>query len=173
MAKALHLPPFPSLSWDGWYWRGPVTVPWYATAEVPELVIHPDPALSAPPADAPRPTDAQAAAFQYLVDLNSPLRQAVAAQMQKHVPEVAGADWPGIEAFFVLAAVIVFHPAADGVSYTGLVLNCLQWDYGYEHGVGIVTHRDRVVHFGMAEEGADDQIALKDLRRIARQNKKK
>ena len=67
----------------------------------------------------------------------------------------------------------VFHASWEDVSYVGLVFNCLKWEYGYEHGVGIVTHRDRVVHFGMAEEGEDDQLALKDLRRLARQGKKK
>ena len=73
---------------------------------------------------------------------------------------------------FAIDEVLLFPPALEGVAYIGFVFYCLRYDYGYEHGVGIVTHRERVVHFGMAEEGQDEQQARKDLRRIARKRHK-
>jgi len=55
------------------------------------------------------------------------------------------------------------------LSYVGLVFSCLQWDYGYEHGVGIVVHGDRVVCFGVAEVAEHEDEALIDLGLLSRE----
>jgi hypothetical protein len=171
MAEALNFPPFPPLEWDGWYWRAPLEVPWYSTAEKPQLIVRPNPKTATEMLDAgtaPRPTGPQEAAFRSLLDADTPLKRSMLPEFVEYVPELERPDWESVQAFFELASVLIFHPAADGVSYMGFVLNCLHYQYGYEHGVGIVTLKDRVVHFGMAEEAQDEGQALKDLRRIAR-----
>ena len=171
MAKAIIPSQFPPLTWDGLYWRGPIAVPWYATAEPTELIVCPDYSRSCEPTDAPsapQPTSTQLAAFQLLLDPQTPLRQSVLLLFTTHVPELAGPDWASLEAFFELADVRIFHTSYEEVSYVGLVFNCLQWDYGYEHGVGIVAHKDRIAHFGVAEEATHESQAIKDLRRTRR-----
>ena len=175
MGNALRLSPFPPLTWDGLFWRASLTVPWYPSAETAELIVRPDYSRSAEPVgadEAPRPTGAQAAAFAAFTDPDPPLRPALLAQFQRFVPELAAADWDAVRAFFGLATVLVFHPATDDVSYTGLVFNCLRWDAGYEHGVGVVAHKERVVYFGMAEEARDETQVLKEIRRLARRGKR-
>jgi hypothetical protein len=171
MAEMLELPPFPPLMWDGLYWRTSIAVPWYVTAETPQLIVRPDYSRSAEVTEArsaPRPTSVQASGFQFVFDPETPLKQSLLMQFQTYVPELAEADRDRVQTFFALATVLIFHPFLDDISYTGFVFNCLHWEYGYEHGVGIVTHKERVVHFGMAEEAMDETQALKDLRRIAR-----
>lgn len=171
MSDAVKLEPFPSLSWDGLFWRTPLTIPWYPSAGRPELVVRPDYSRSCEPTSeetAPRPTDTQAAAFRLIVDPDSPLPRSLLPPFRRFVPELAGAEWGGVPAFFELATVLIYHASSDDVSYTGFVFNCLHRDYGYEHGIGIVAHGERVVHFGMAEEATDEAQCLKDLRAIAR-----
>lgn len=182
VAEVLELPPFPPLMWDGLYWRADFTLPWCRVApprnlkeERPQLVVRPDYSRSIQEvnfAAAPRPTDAQAAAVRYLLDSEKILKPLLLAEFQRWVPELAEADWSGLEGFFEAATVLIFQSSLDGVSYVGLVFRCLRYEYGYEHGAGIVLHRDRVVHFGIAEEAKDEAQALKDLRRIARTGKR-
>lgn len=76
--------------------------------------------------------------------------------------ELATADWAGLEAFFQLGDVRLFPIGKDGLGYVGLVFFCLQFDYGYEHGAGIILHGDRVVHFGVAEEAETGEKAYID-----------
>jgi hypothetical protein len=171
MAETRDFPRFPPLTWDGWCWRADFTVPWYPTEGKVDLIIRPDFSRFVESADArsaPHPTSAQAAAFQHILDPKTPLNTSFLAAFQQYVPELASADWDDVPAFFEMATVLIFHPSLDDVSYTGFVLNCLQYEYGYEHGVGIVAHRERIVHFGMAEEAQDETQALKDQQRIAR-----
>jgi hypothetical protein len=61
----------------------------------------------------------------------------------------------------------VYHAAVDEVAFTGFVFGCLQWEWGYEHGFGVVAHRGRVAYFGFAE-AADESEAIKDIRRTKR-----
>jgi hypothetical protein len=180
MSETLLLPPFPPLQSGRWEWRADFTLPWYRVApptnptqEKPQLIVRADVSRSVPTrADVPwQPTAAQTAAFRFLLEQEARLKPVLLAEFRKSVPELDGAAWDGLEAFFELAIVLVFYPALDEVSYTGLVFHCLQWDYGYEHGVGIMLHQDRIVHFGMAEEAQDETQALKDLRRIAWQRR--
>jgi hypothetical protein len=175
VSEPLDLSPFPPLEWDGWEWRGAFQVPWYVSPETPELVVRRDPKKVteeiSDPAAAPRPSAAQQAAFEALLQPDPPLKQPLLAEFVRYIPELERPDWESVQAFFELAHVRIFHTSVEDVAYAGFVFNCLQWDYGYEHGVGIVTHKDRVVHFGMAEE-AEEEAAMKDVRRLARAAKK-
>lgn len=175
MPKTLKLAPFPPLAWQEFYWGGAVTIPWYRTESPVELFVRGDMdhfeeirTSKSPPA----PTGEQTAALTFLLKEGAALQKALLPQFQKHVPELDGQNWAALESFFELARVLIFHPAHEGVAYVGLISNCLQWEFGYEHGVGIVMHKDRVVSFGMAEEAGDETLALKDLRRLNRARKK-
>lgn len=164
---------FPLLTWDGLFWRGPITVPWYSTTEPPELIVCPDYSLSCESTDAesaPQPTNFQLAALELLLNPQTPLRQSLLPLFYTHVPELVGPDWASLEAFFALADVRIFHPSHEDVSYVGLVFRCLQWDYGYEHGIGIVAHKDRIVHFGHSQEAMYETVAIRDLRRMRRKS---
>jgi hypothetical protein len=153
-----------------------MTIPWFKTESPPELVVPCDDSKFEEITRAkvgPPPSEAQVAAMRFLLAEGPAMQAALLPQFQKHVPELADEDWKAIEAFFGLACVLTFHPSTDGVSYTGFVWKCLQYDYGYEHGVGIVAHRNRVVHLGMAEEAQAVTQARKDMRRLARLRKAK
>ena len=167
----MDAPPFPPLFWDGLYWRSPVIIPWHPAAATTELVVRPDYSRSCEPVGveaAPRPADTQAAAYRDLMGPDSALPRALLPQFRRFVPELADSDWDGVRSFFELATALIFHPSWDDESYLGLRFNCLRWDYGYEHGVGIIAHKARVVHFGMAEEAQDEGLVLRDIRRQAR-----
>ncbi len=169
--ETLMLPPFPPLTWGGWDWRCPWSPPWCRTEETPELIVRPVTARSLKQFDArsaPQPAAEQVAAFQFLLDPETPLQHSLLLQIRENVPELADAGWPEVQSYWELATVMIFRPAHEDVAYTGFVFNCLQWDDGYEHGLGIVAHKERVVFLGMGEDGTNEAKAQSDLRRIAR-----
>lgn len=159
----LHRPPFPPLSADDddqYFWCAEgVRFP-QLWSEPARLVVHTDPAGAGGPNP---PTAGQEAAFTRLLGPCEPLWQAVLTQFRWLVPPLAGADWGGLEAFFALDDVRLLGAERDGLSYVGLVFSCIQYDYGYEHGAGVVVHADRVVWFGVAEVAGDETEALVDL----------
>jgi hypothetical protein len=168
MAEPRTSPPFPTLDWDGHFWRGEWAVPWFAQDGPTALLVRPAPSRSRGGDAGPPPTDAQAAAFRVLDAADAPVVGALTESFRRFVPELAGADWDGVRAFFELAEVVVLPTARDGLAYVGLIFLARHWDNAYEHGVGITLHGDRVAHFGMAEEARDEGQALKDARQQAR-----
>jgi hypothetical protein len=157
MAKSLKFPPFPKLTWEEVDWQGTSKLPWYNTEEPPALIVRTE---GLKPTN---PTPAQVAAYQSLLQSGVQLQPIILEQFRQYVPELAHAKWPELEAFFQLTAIFIFDLERDDVSYVGLVFSCLQWDYGYEHGVGIVLHDQRVVRFGVAEMAECETEAAKDL----------
>jgi hypothetical protein len=157
VAKALQQPPFPKLTWDEPYWRGPLRLSWYTTSEPPELV------LSTGEMKPTKPTETQATAYERLLADGAAWQALLLAPFRQYVPELAHAKWAELEAFFQLNTVRLFEVDRDGLAYVGLVFHCLQWDYGYEHGVGIVLHDQRIVCFGMAEQAENATEAMIDL----------
>jgi hypothetical protein len=168
MAKASKFLPFPPLSWDGWYWRGQWDDAWCAGQGAVELIVNTALSTSATKTkdkEAPPPTAAQAAAFEELVAEDSPVQQVLLAAFHKYLPELEDANWDAVLALLEAGSmeagnVVVFSTALDDAAYLGFVFYSME----YEHGVGIVTHRQRLVHVGTAEE-VDESIAEKDIRR--------
>lgn len=175
----------PPLTWDedSCHWAGPVEVPWYrpmpstapagvrwhSTTEPTELVVLPADSNTEGDAEA-HLTPAQLAAYTRTVPGGADLRGAILGQFRDRVPELASATWADLEAFFRLAEVRLFPAEQDGLGYVGLVFGCLrQWEFGYEHGAGIVLHGDRVIRFGVAEMANDEAAALADKKRRRRQ----
>ena len=164
MERVWDQPPWPRLTVedDEFNWTGSVSVPWYRTEAPPSLTVVPP----GEPGDPPTP--AQAAAYIDIAADREPRRRALPGQFRRFVPQLATAGWGELEAFFALGDVRIFPAERDGLSYVGLVFSCIQWDYGYEHGVGIVLHGDWVVRFGVAEHAEHEDEALIDLGRMSR-----
>jgi hypothetical protein len=145
---------------DEIYLTGQVVVPWYRTEEPSHLtVMNEEDDEGNRPAE---PTPVQVAAFERTVTNGADLRDPILQQFREYVPELEAADWAGLEAFFQLTDVRLLPIDKDGVGYAGLVFSCLQFTYGYEHGVGIILHGDRVIHFGVAEEAETGEKAYID-----------
>jgi hypothetical protein len=106
------------------------------------------------------PAPEQAAAFEYLLANQDAVRDTlVAAIVEEYLllrdnvlaggivdaaemPELTSPD--DLKARVGLAVVHILQTAKDGVAYTGFEFGCT-WDD--EHGLGVMTHRDRVVEF--------------------------
>lgn len=145
---------------DDLYPTGRVEVPWYHTAGPAGLTVmnfEDDRGERAA-----EPTPAQVAAFERVVAGGVDLRGPILQQFHESVPELEAADWSGLEAFFRLTHVRLLPVEKDSLGYVGLVFSCLQFTYGYEHGVGIILHSERVVHFGVAEEAETGEKAYID-----------
>jgi len=173
MAKATNAGPFPPLTWDGWDWRGTFSLPWFPSAKSVDLTVCVQPlkarselAMKA----APNPGEPQAAALRDLLEPSTKTAVALLTALHENVPELQGAGWNALGEAIELTNVSIFTTAADGVSYVAFIFGCLQWEWGYEHGFGIVAHRGRVASFGFAE-AADESEALKDARRQAKRER--
>lgn len=166
MAKGTDENPFPALNWDGWCWRGRCALPWVRSARGVDLLVRAacsDAAERTKPAAAPQPSAEQVAAVRLLLDPASPTAAALLSTLRANVPELPSADWDAVWGVLEIADAIVFTSATDGIAYTGFLFNGM----GYEHGIGVVAHRDRVAHIGFAET-ADEAAAKNDLRRLKR-----
>jgi hypothetical protein len=153
--------PLPSLEKDedDYYWTGRVEIPWYRTEEPPHFTLmHPDDEDW----NEPRPREAQRAAFEQFITNGHTLRPILLERFHHYVPQLKNEDWSALEAFFQLTEVRLYPIDQEGLAYIGLGFCCLQWDYGYEHGVGIILHGQRIVHFGMAEEANTGEKAYID-----------
>jgi hypothetical protein len=106
------------------------------------------------------PTEVQAAAFEYLLANQAAIRDTLVAAIVEDypilranvlagglvepadVPELTSPD--DLKTRVGLAIVHILTTATDGVAYTGFEFGCT-WDD--EHGLGVMTHRGRVVEF--------------------------
>ncbi|MFO0966328.1 MAG: hypothetical protein U0793_12195 [Gemmataceae bacterium] len=165
----LETPPFPPLKWDGYFWTARIVLnSWrgfqsrlgaYASQTssnesdgTARLSIEPPGAKQTPP------SPEQANAFRYLLENEAAIRDAIVAAVFEEYPAlrqrsledgfVAEDDMPVLErvdelkAHIGLSTIHVLRVAKDGVAYVGLEFGC-SWDE--EHGLGLMTHRDRLV----------------------------
>ena len=172
----LTLPPFPPLQWNECFWAGDVTLPSWAGCQSRggaygsvssdaesngsvQLTVAPEDEDARTP-----PLPEQARAFQWLIDHEpaiaaSVLRSLFAAYpgwrnsygyddevAAELMPEIDGAEQ--LRALIGLSNVHILSVARDGIAYVGFQFGCT-WDE--EHGLGAMTHRDRVVEVGGAD----------------------
>lgn len=173
--QKLNVPPFPPLRWDDFFWTGEVMLrSWsgfqprsdvYGSIDSraksdgrARLAIVADDDMRMPP----RPE--QARAFQFLLDNEQAVSSAVLAAVFSEYPsprdfygydeEEAAELMPEIEqaeqlgSLIGLSGIHVLAVAKDGFAYVGFEFGCT-WDD--EHGLGVITHRDRVVAVGGAD----------------------
>ena len=118
-----------------------------------------------PHLDAP-PAKEQAAAYQYLKDNEAAVACSVLDAIYDDYPrlrDMYGAVGmpanPDLRKLIGLAIVHVLDIAKDGHAYIGFELGCA-WDQ--EHGLGVLTHRQRVLIVGQADRSFGVWPARKD-----------
>jgi hypothetical protein len=123
------------------------------------------------------PTPEQAAAFQFLVDHDGSVHASVLGALFESYPDMndsygyddeeADELMPAINApdqlksLIGLSTVHVLPVSRDGVAYIGFEFGCT-WDS--EHGLGVMTHKDRVVKVGGADTSFLEWIAEEDAK---------
>jgi hypothetical protein len=128
------------------------------------------------------PTTEQANAFQYLREHGLAIRDAILANVfaqypqfreeyldaldeeDEDFPEIAAAvlvlDRPDqLAGLMGLGNVFLLTEARDGVGYVGFEFGC-EWES--EHGLGVLTHRARIIDVGQAPTAFDGRAAEAD-----------
>lgn len=184
MLESLTCPPFPSLTWDHYFWVAEITLPSWAGFQVthgPDVDAH-----DLPPADGTArlsissvdsdvrtpPTAEQVTAFRHLLDNEAAVAAAVARALVRYCPgeaydgdddvlwEVGGVH--DLRQLVRLTTVQVLTVARDGVACVGFEFACA-WDY--EHAAGVMTHLGRVVATGQGVCSFEEWIARDGLHR--------
>lgn len=157
----------------GWYNR--VSSPDPSDGSVRLLVIRPR-------GESPPPSAEQVAAYQHLLDHGSAVRDAIlAAVFTKYptfrseyldcfdeeddefvdiaagVPELSQAD--ELRSLIGLGNVFILPQVRDGIAYVGFEFGCV-WES--EHGLGVMTHRNRVIDIGQAPDAFQSYAARRD-----------
>jgi hypothetical protein len=187
---SLDLPPFPRLTWDGYFWQGAVTLPsWrgfqtrqgsYARVSSSEpsdgtvrLFVVPLGRSEQSP-----PTPEQAAGYRSLLDHEKAVSDSVLQAIFDAYPQMREdyldacddeddsccpeIDRPEqLKELIGLSIVHVLTVARDGTAYVGFEFGCT-WER--EHGLGVMTHRDRVIRVGGADASFLAWIAERDAR---------
>ena len=112
------------------------------------------------------PSEQQADAYRYLLDHDKAVQQAILGRIIAAYPRIRekygayneSADLPEVrqpadlKKLIGLSTVHVLNTANGGAAYVGFEFGCT-WDS--EHGLGVMTHKDRVIELG----GADTSFA--------------
>jgi hypothetical protein len=179
-----QFPPFPPLQWEVHGWTGRVVLPSWKGFQSREGAygaqssdkpsagaarLH----VARPAGEATPPTSEQIAAYRYLLDHDTAIREAVLTALLEAYPGMQdeyGFDeddelMPAVEQpgqfreLVGLSEVHILPVARDGVAYIGFEFGCT-WDD--EHGLGFMTHKDRVLEVGGADTSFDEWIATQD-----------
>ena len=174
MDEAIHIPPFPPLTWDSYSWSGEARLPSWAGFQSRRgpyaSVSNPAPSdgtarLTVEGEANTLPTPEQVTAFRHLLDNEASVAAAVGQALLQYypgereayldaydleeldnVPEVS--DLPGLRSLVGLSSVHVLSVARDGAACIGFEFGCV-WDT--EHGAGVMTHLGRVIATGQAD----------------------
>jgi hypothetical protein len=189
MKKTIDVPPFPPLQWGDYFWSGEVVLPSWAGFQSrrgaygsvsSRLESDGSARLTVSPEnyDAPSPPlPEQVQAFRFLLEneravANSVLRAIFAEypalrdsygyddeEATELMPEMERAEQ--LQPLIGLSNVHVLNVAKDGIAYIGFEFGCA-WDD--EHGLGVMTHRDRVIEVGGADTSFLAWIAERDAK---------
>jgi hypothetical protein len=186
LEKAIDVPPFPPLTWDGYSWSGEVRLPSWAGFQSRHgrhaSVSAPGPSdgtarLTVDAKGKALPTSEQTAAFWHLLDNEAAVAEAVGRALLDYypgereayldaydldesddVPEVT--ELVDLRQLLGLSSIHVLSVARDGVACIGFEFGCV-WDT--EHGAGVVTHCMRVIATGQADCSFVPWIARRGL----------
>jgi hypothetical protein len=180
--ETLDHPPFPSLTWEHYFWVGKLTLSSWAGFQVchseGRTVRNASPTdgtvrLSVSPMDADArtpPTADQESAFRHLLDNEGAVTAAVVSALVDYCPGHAydGDDdvlWNvrepvDLRPLVRLAGVHVLDVVRDGMACVGFEFDCA-WDG--EHGAGVMTHQGRVIAEGQADCSFTEWIARDGL----------
>lgn len=183
----LNSPPFPPLCWNGHFWAGEVVLPSWAgfqsrrgaynsvSSEAPsdgtvELTVDAGEDSHSPP------LPAQVNAFRYLVDNEALVAGAVLQAIFSAYPSLPAVLYgyddeeaaelapqlhqaEQLRQLIGLSSVHILNFSKGGIAYIGFEFGCT-WDA--EHGLGVMTRRDRVVEIGGADTSFLHWIAKRD-----------
>lgn len=189
----IDLPPFPGLEWDEFFWRSKIVLPSWAGFQVreesgesvgldstsdgePDLFVHPKDHQAKTP-----PLPEQVEAFRFLLAHEVAVANAVLRAIFARYPEWRALfdddeyrdeeeeedPMPEIEQpeqlhpLIGLSNVHVLNVAREGMAYIGFEFGCT-WDE--EHGLGVMTHRGRIIEVGGADTSFLEWIAEHDAR---------
>jgi len=121
------------------------------------------------------PSEEQAVAYRYLLDHDKAVHQAILVYLvaaypdvrDKYGPYIDSADLPDVrqpadlERLIGLSTVHILRTAYGRAAYVGFEFGCI-WDS--EHGLGIMTHEDRVIEMGGADASFLEWIAERDAK---------
>lgn len=185
--QTLNLPPFPPLQWNNYAWSGEVVLPSWAGFQPrrgsygsvsAEAKSDGTVSLSVAPEDLNLPTHPnpeQSRAFQLLLDSEATVSESVLnaiysnysgmrrsygydeEEAKEIMPEIKSAKQ--LRRLIGLSSIHILDVAKDGIAYIGFEFGCT-WDE--EHGLGVMTHRERVVEVGGADTSFLEWIAEND-----------
>jgi hypothetical protein len=162
----LDLPPFPPLTWDGYSWTADVVLPaWRGFQNKDDKVRIVVSANEGHP-----PNQSQLETYRYLFDHDKPIADVIVSAVLDKSPwldneedEVDGdcrIDEPAqLCEHLRLYDVYVHDVVREGIAYVGFSFGC---DWETEHGLGVMMHRDRIVHWGGAMTASLTWIAESD-----------
>jgi hypothetical protein len=185
--QTINLPPFPTLRWNKHSWTGEVVLPSWAGFQsrrgsygsvnsdaesdgTVRLTVVPD--NSNEPS---HPSPDQSRAFQLLLGSEATVSDSVLnaiystysgmrrsygydeEEAKEIMPEIESAKQ--LRRLIGLSSIYILNVAKDGIAYIGFEFGCT-WDG--EHGLGVMTHRERVVKVGGADTSFLEWIAEND-----------
>jgi len=130
------------------------------------------------------PSGEQAAAYSYLVAHHQSIRDQILAAVLKEFPrfrarfyeiESPSESFPTVNRLedlrnvLGLTNVLIHTVILEDVAYVGYEFGCA-WDA--EHGLGAMTHRDRIVALGGADTAILEWIAERDVKRLRKKVRK-
>jgi hypothetical protein len=185
-------PELPALKWDGYCWEGEIVLPsWrgFQTRRGPYAAMSSDDpsdgtslirfdtdGLGHVP-----PTEAQIATYRWLIEHEAEVASTVLNAVFVEYPRLSAEYIDAYDAedaqiaaqralplerpeqlrlVMGLYAVFILPVAKDGVGYGGFEFGCV-WEE--EHGLGVLTHKARVVEVGHADTAFDGRRAQRDV----------
>jgi hypothetical protein len=196
---SLEVEPFPPLVWDEFFWTGTIILPvWkgfqnrlgpYASKRSGKPSDGTTRLAVRPPTGEPQtpPSAEQAAACRFLINHQESIRDAILAAVFDQYPDYRAAYYEDFDLdpsdgtlpelarpeqlkdLIGLASILIHTVAKDGVAYVGYEFGCA-WEE--EHGLGAMTHRDRVVTVGGADVSILEWIAERDAKPTPKKKRK-
>lgn len=175
--QVLNWPPFPPLRWKQISWSGDVVLRSWAGFPTRRGASDGKVGLTVMPADEARripPRPGQVRAFQYLLDHELEIRDAIVQAIFDEFPAIQDSlSYGGEEADMMpdidnpeqlrpligMSTVHVLTITRAAMAYVGFEFGCT-WDP--ELGLGVMTHADRVVEVGGADVSFLEWVAERD-----------
>lgn len=113
-------------------------------------------------------TQEQVNAVNFLLDNSAKIRDEILKALYRALPEIREiyeglvpeiTSISDLKNFIGLSIIHIMESDKDGFAYIGYELGC---DWDDEHGIGIMTHKDRVIEIGQADTSFNSWITYKD-----------
>ena len=113
-------------------------------------------------------TQEQINSILFLQDNSEKIRDEILNALYKELPEIRDiyedlvpeiSSISDLKNFIGLSIIHIMESDKDGFAYIGYELDC---DWDDEHGIGVMTHKDRVIEIGQADTSFNSWITYKD-----------